>query len=120
MEHDQTQPIILIASLWETRPWYPRFLKLLAAVHLLLPKSQSFLSIPKIKMLPPMWKGLELITWHLPGKAYLTTTFENVENLIIYSWRTPTQAKYKLAQEKWHYLCPEESIKPFAPYATFL
>ena len=54
------------------------------------------------KMIPPMWKGLQLITWHLSGKTFLTTTFQNVKNLIIQSWRTSTQAKYKLAQEKWH------------------
>ena len=40
---------------------------------------------------------------------------ENVEELILQSWRVSIQVKYKAYLERWYRLCTEESINPFNP-----
>ena len=77
LEQDQTHSIMLIFFFWKTQPWYPRLQKLLTAIPLLQPKSHKLLSIPKAKIIHPMWSYItQLIACNLSVKVYITTNFQ--------------------------------------------
>ena len=67
IEQDQTYGFIIV-PLWKTQVWFPRLLRLLVDIPLILPKSKTMLTLPSNQQtVHPLHKKLTLLACKLSG-----------------------------------------------------
>ena len=79
------------------------------------PKVRNFYPHAKQKDSPNVERTLTDSVSLIRESLHQCNFSENVEELILQSWRASIQVKYKAYLERWYRLCTEESINPFNP-----
>ena len=114
------EPLILVAPVWPSQPWYPLLLQLCIYHPLLFPMSPTLLTRDNQSHPLP---NLQLADWKLYiGKCYETANIpESTRNILLAAWRKNTTSAYASAWNKWVSWCDPRKINPLsAPIGSIL
>ena len=75
---DQVHSLILVVSVWQTQPWYPRLLQLLIASPIIIPQSPNML-LNALKEKHPLVENrtLRLTAWKVSGNPFLIRAYQD-------------------------------------------
>ena len=122
---DQVSEAILIAPVWQTRPWWPLLMTMLTRVPVKLPLGPITITNPKGNRTQSphgstYYDGIHHIRTILANRGLSESAIEP----ILSSWRESTKKSYTSVWNKWRAWCSQRSINsldpPIEQFVTYL
>ena len=111
--YKQQAQVILIASVWETQPWYPRLLRMLVDIPALLPTSPALLQRMSdhaaTMSITPVSRVAYLRNRYTSNSYCL---LEQATELMLASWRSKSSKSYDSNFRKWVSWCDKWDCDP--------
>ena len=104
---------ILIVPQWMSQSWYPKLLRLLVEVPIVIQPKKDLLVLLGTQQLHPLWEKLTLLACHLSGNSTKTEVFlRKTNDIIMHSWRDLSHKQYDVHIRKWILFCSARKIDP--------
>ena len=106
---------ILVVPFWTCQSWYPKLLRLLVALPLMITHRETLLTLPRCQKLYPLRKKLNLLACHLCGDYKNRGFSERATNIVLQSWRQSSQKQYDAHIGKWLLFYTKRQTDPICP-----
>ena len=104
---------IIVIPYWTTQYWFPMMLEMLTEHPLLLPNQKDTIQLPFRKdAIHPMYPKMRMLAVRLSGLDSEVLDYQDVESIILSSWRQTTRTRYESILRRWKAFCVKGKIIP--------